>query len=193
MLTRVLRYLKYTLDFGLYYTRYPAIPERYRNANWISDTKDSKSTSSYVFTISGWAVLWKSSKQTCIAWSNMEYEFVALDKTWEEIEWLRNFLENIPCWTKSVPPIMIHCDSQSAIRTTQTNMYNNKSRHIHWRHNTVRKLISSGIMFIDNIKSKDNLVDSLTKGVKIGQIYKLLKGMDLKIHKIRMFIAVTQP
>ncbi|XP_073295912.1 secreted RxLR effector protein 161-like [Primulina huaijiensis] len=73
------------------------ILEGYCDANWISDTKDSKSTSGYVFTIGGGAVSWKSSNQTCIARSTMESEFIALDKAGEEAECLRNFLEDIPC------------------------------------------------------------------------------------------------
>ncbi|XP_022897731.1 uncharacterized protein LOC111411429 [Olea europaea var. sylvestris] len=52
-LTRVLRYLKYTLTYGLQFTKYPAVLEGYCDANWISDMKDSKSTSGYVFTIGG--------------------------------------------------------------------------------------------------------------------------------------------
>ena len=43
-------------------TRYPVVLEGYSDANWISDTKDTKSTSGYVFTIGGAAVSWKSSK-----------------------------------------------------------------------------------------------------------------------------------
>ncbi|KAK6146502.1 hypothetical protein DH2020_020371 [Rehmannia glutinosa] len=83
-LNRVLRYLKYTLNFGLHCTRYPIVLEGYCDANWILDSKDSKSTSGYVFTIGGAAVSWKSSKQTCIARSTMESEFIALDKAGEE-------------------------------------------------------------------------------------------------------------
>ncbi|KAL0322287.1 UNVERIFIED_CONTAM: Retrovirus-related Pol polyprotein from transposon TNT 1-94 [Sesamum calycinum] len=162
-LIRVLRYLKYTSNYGLHYTRYPAVLEGYSDANWISDSKDTKSTSGYVFTIGGGAVSWKSSKQTCIARSTMESEFIALDKAGEEAEWLRNFLEDIPCWTKPVPAIMVHCDSQSAIGRAQSSMYNGKSRHIRRRHNTIRQLISSGIISIDYIKSNDNLADPLTK------------------------------
>ena len=93
---RVLRYLRFTRNIGLNYTRYLAVLEGYRDANWISDTSDSKSTSGYVFTLSGVAVSWKSSKQTCIARSTMESEFIALDKTGEEAEWLCHFLEDIP-------------------------------------------------------------------------------------------------
>ncbi|XP_073152069.1 uncharacterized protein [Henckelia pumila] len=112
------------MDYGLHYSTYPSVLEGYCDANWISDTKDSKSTSGYVFTIGGGAVSWKSSKQTCIARSTMESEFIALDKAGEEAEWLRNFLEDIPCWMKPVPAIMIHCDSQAAIGRAQSSMYN---------------------------------------------------------------------
>ena len=45
----------------------------------------------------------------------MESEFIALDKAGEEAEWLRNFVEDIPFWTKPVRPILIHCDSQAPI------------------------------------------------------------------------------
>ncbi|KAL0333939.1 UNVERIFIED_CONTAM: Retrovirus-related Pol polyprotein from transposon TNT 1-94 [Sesamum angustifolium] len=179
-LIRVLRYLKYTSNYGLHYTRYPAVLEGYSDANWISDSKDTKSTSGYVFIIGGGVVSWKSSKQTCIARSTMESEFIALDKAGEKAEWLRNFLEDIPCWTKPVPAIMVHCDSQSAIGRAQSSMYNGKSRHIRRRHNTIRQLISSGIISIDYIKSNDNLADPLTKGLSRDQVYCLSRGMGLK-------------
>lgn len=54
--------------------------------------------SGYVFTNGGAAVSWKSIKQTCMTRSNMESEFIALGKVGEEIEWLRNFFKDIPCW-----------------------------------------------------------------------------------------------
>ncbi|KAL0344848.1 UNVERIFIED_CONTAM: Retrovirus-related Pol polyprotein from transposon TNT 1-94 [Sesamum radiatum] len=130
--------------------------------------------------LSRFTISWKSSKQTCIARSTMESEFIALDKAGEEAEWLRNFLEDIPCWTKPVPAIMIHCDSQSAIGRAQSGMYNGKSRHIRRRHNTIRQLISSGIISIDYIKSKENLADPLTKGLSRDQVYCLSRGMGLK-------------
>ena len=84
-------------------------------------------------------VSWKSSKQTVIARSTMESEFIALDKCGKEAEWLHHFLEDIPRWPKSVPPICIHCDSQSAIGRAQKSMYNGKSRHIRRRHNTIKQ------------------------------------------------------
>ena len=110
----------------------------------------------------------------------MESEFIALDKAGEEAEWLRHFLEDIPVWPKPVSAICIHCDSQSAIGRAENNMYNGKSRHIRRRHNTVKHLLSCGIISIEYIKSKDNIADPLTKGLTKEQVYRLSRGMGLK-------------
>jgi len=53
-------------------------------------------TSGYVFTLTGDAISWKSSKQTCVAKPIMEYEFIALELVGHEAEWLRSILTYIP-------------------------------------------------------------------------------------------------
>ncbi|XP_040956129.1 secreted RxLR effector protein 161-like [Gossypium hirsutum] len=95
-IVRILRYLRYTRDYGLHYPRDSAILEGFSDASWISDTQDAKGTGGYVLTLRGGAVSWKSSRQTIITRSIMESEFVALEKSGEEVEWLQNFLEDIP-------------------------------------------------------------------------------------------------
>ncbi|GJT24052.1 DNA polymerase zeta catalytic subunit-like protein [Tanacetum coccineum] len=146
-------------NYGLHYDRYLAIIEGYNDANWISDIKDSRSTGGYMFTL-GWATIsWKSSKKTVIAKSMMESEFITLDKCREEAEWLRQFVEDIPRWPKPVTAISIHCDSQSAIGRDHSIMYNRKYRHIRRRHNLIRQLLSTGVVSIDYVKSRDNIAD----------------------------------
>ena len=72
---RVLKYLRFTCDYGLHYTRYHAVVEGYTNVNWISNVKYSKSQSGYVFAIEEAIVSWKSSKQMVIARCTMKFEF----------------------------------------------------------------------------------------------------------------------
>ena len=133
-----------------------------------------------MFTLGIAIVSWKSSKRTVIAKSTMEYEFIALDKCGEEAEWLRHFLEDIPRFPKPVPPICIHCDSQSAIGRAQNSMYNGKSRHIRRRHNTIKQQLSNGAISVDFVKSKDNIADPLTKGLNRELVEKSSKGIRLK-------------
>ena len=59
-------------------------------------------------------------------------------------------------------------------------MYNGKSRYIRRRKNTVRQLLSNGIISINYIKSKENIADSLTKGLTKELVYSSSKGMGLK-------------
>ena len=110
----------------------------------------------------------------------MEFEFITLENCGEKAERLYQFLNDISRWPKPMPPICIHCDSQSTIGRAQNSMYNGKSRHIRRRHNTIRQLLSIGVISIDFVKSKDNIADPLTKGLNGDLVEKSLKGMRLK-------------
>ena len=73
----------------------------YSDINWITGANKVKSTSGYVFMLSGGAVSWKFPKQTYIGRSTMESKFIVLDKGGEEVEWLQNFLKDIAFWPKT--------------------------------------------------------------------------------------------
>ncbi|KAK6147374.1 hypothetical protein DH2020_018286 [Rehmannia glutinosa] len=83
-IVRLMRYLKGTMNYGIMYSGYPSVLEGYNDANWISDSDEIKSTSGYIFTL-GVQIAWKSPKQTIIAKSTMESEFVALELGGNEV------------------------------------------------------------------------------------------------------------
>ena len=62
----------------------------------------------------------------------------------------------------------------------QNKIYNDKSRHIRRRHDTIKHLLENGIISIDYIQSKKNLEDPLTKGLPRDQVNFLSRGMGLK-------------
>jgi hypothetical protein len=79
---RILRYLAGTQDHGITYSK---LAENECNNSFygyadaaFANHDDMKSTSGYVFLASGGAVTWKSKKQTTIALSSTEAEYVAL-------------------------------------------------------------------------------------------------------------------
>lgn len=49
------------------------------------------------------------------------------------------------------------CDKYLAIRMAQNNMYSDKSRYIQHKQNTIKYLISNGVIFIIYVKSKKNI------------------------------------
>ena len=119
-------------------------------------------------------------KQTFIIRSTMEFEFTTLGKRGKEAEWLRHFLEDIPRFPKHVLPLCIHCDSTFSISRAQNNMYNGKSRYICSRDNTITQLLSTGVISLDYVRSKDNIADLLTKGLNRELVDNSSRGMRLK-------------
>ena len=83
-------------------------------------------------------------------------------------------------WRKPVTTICIHCDSQSALARAKNSVYNGKSRHIRCRHNTIKQLLSNGVITTDFVKSKDNIANPLTKGLSREQVLVTTRGMSLK-------------
>ncbi|GJR82913.1 zinc finger, CCHC-type containing protein [Tanacetum coccineum] len=177
---RVLRYLKKTMDYRLVYSGYPLVLEGYTDASWISNTEDNSSASGWVFLLGGGAISWASNKQTCITGSTMESKFVALAAAGKETEWLKNLLLEIPLWVKHMTPISIRCDSAATLENAYSQMYNRKSRHLGVRHSIIRELITNGVVSIEFVRSQQNLVDHLTKGLARDLVIKSAEGMGLK-------------
>ncbi|KAH9656702.1 hypothetical protein KPL70_022787 [Citrus sinensis] len=160
---RILGYLKRTVNLGLFYNDYPEVLEGYSDASWVTNTRDNKSTSGWIFTIAGGAVSWASKKQTCITHSTMESEFIALASAGKEAEWLRNLLFDIMLWPQPMPSISLYCDSEATLSRAYNKVYNGKSRHISLRHEYMKQLIADGVINIVYVRTNKNLADPLTK------------------------------
>jgi len=83
--------------------------------NGVTDSHSVKSTIGYVFMFGGAAVSGKSCKQTVIARSTMESEFIALDTTCSEAEWLKDVLSEFYIVLRPILPILVRTDSRSTI------------------------------------------------------------------------------
>nr|GEW87881.1 zinc finger, CCHC-type [Tanacetum cinerariifolium] len=179
-ITRVFKYLKGTLNYGLSYFRYPSVLEAYSDASWINHVEDSSSTSGWVFFLGGGAISWASNKQTCMTGSTMKYEFVGLAVFGKKAEWLRNLIHEIPIWPKPITLIFIHCDSAATLAKAYSQIYNGKSRHLGVIHSMFMELIMNGVNSIKFVRSQHNLADHLTKGLAKDLVIKSVIGMRLK-------------
>ena len=92
----VLRYLKGIVDYGLKYDANQKINlEGYVDSHWVGSAIDMKSTSGCCFSMGSGVISWFSRKQSCVALSMAEAEYVASCSTSGEVVWLRKLLSDL--------------------------------------------------------------------------------------------------
>ncbi|XP_057965280.1 secreted RxLR effector protein 161-like [Malania oleifera] len=90
---KVMRYLQGTKDYMLTYKHVDDLEVVvYTDLDFAGCQVSKKSTSGYVFMLAGGAISWKSIKQTIIASSTMEAEFIACFEATSQAKWLKNFI-----------------------------------------------------------------------------------------------------
>ena len=102
-------------------------------------------------------------------------------------------MDDIPNKTKNVSVIYLYCDNQIFIGTIQNVMYNDKSRHIRQRHNIIRQLILYRVIIIDYDRSKENILDPLTKWLNRNQVGETSKRVGLKPMENKVKAKKIQP
>ena len=71
-------------------------------------------------------------------------------------------------------------DSQVAISKVTSKNFNEKRRHLRVRHKSIRNLVSHGVISLDFVRSKNNIMDPLTKWLMRQQVLELSRGMRLE-------------
>ncbi|XP_038695478.1 secreted RxLR effector protein 161-like [Tripterygium wilfordii] len=127
---RIFRYLRGTTDLILCYGGGNLKLTGFSDADWASDRDERKSTSGYVFILSGGAISWCSKKQSCIALSTMEAEYVACSVAVQEAVWLRRFLRHLEATSQIEKPVEIFFDSMSALEYAKKPKYHGKIKLI---------------------------------------------------------------
>ena len=81
----VMRYLRGTLDCGLRYAVDGEIRlHGYTDSDWDGSIDDKKSTSGCCFSLGSRVISWISRKQTCVALSTSEVEYIIACSTYSE-------------------------------------------------------------------------------------------------------------
>ena len=124
-----MKYLKGTQNYGLLYTRDDQREsEGYSDAGWLGDVNDRKSTSGYMFTIDRAAVSWCSKKQTSVAQSTEEAEYMELASAAQEAISIRELNSELNHSPSSAT--VFYEDNQSAIATAKNPQFHDRAKHI---------------------------------------------------------------
>ncbi|KAL4038008.1 hypothetical protein IC575_001611 [Cucumis melo] len=87
---RVIRYILGTINFGIYYKKVSeSVLFGFCDNDWGGNVDDHKSTSGYVFSMSSGVFSWTSKKQSVVALSTTEAEYISLAATAYQALWLR--------------------------------------------------------------------------------------------------------
>ena len=143
----------------------------YSDADWAGDVADRKSTSGYVFLFGGAAISWKSSKQTCVALSTAEAEYIALSAASQEAVWLQQLFSDL--LNEKVQETVIFEDNQSAICLAKSQQVRGRSKHIDIKYHYIRELVEAGKLKLLYCASEDMIADMLTKPLRTATFEKL--------------------
>jgi hypothetical protein len=95
-LMHVIGYIKNSLDHGLsYFCDAKLTPLAYADADYGECRDTKRSTSSYVFIMSGGPVTWSSKRQATVALSTVETEYVAMSRCVQQMKWMQSWLDEV--------------------------------------------------------------------------------------------------
>ncbi|KAE8880407.1 hypothetical protein PF003_g35563 [Phytophthora fragariae] len=176
-LKRVLRYLAGTLDYGITYKRAKKVSDEvvlngYCDSDWANDPEQRKSTTGFVFTLAGGVVAWMSHRQSIIALSTAEAEYVASCEAAMEAIAESNILQEI-LPLRSVK-LRIGIDNQVAFVMATNPTYSRRTRHIELRWHFVRDQVEKGAIELHKVKGETNPADTFTKPLDKKKLNALL-------------------
>ena len=108
-------------------------------------------------------ISWKSQKQSVVALSTTEAEYIALCTATQEGVWLRLLLENVG--QEQNGPTTIYEDNQGAICLSKNPRDHSRTKPIDKKYHFVRDTMSRNIVDVIRCESKRMLADVFTKGL----------------------------
>ena len=179
LVKRTLRYLQGTkaLNLALGGPHEDIILKAYVDASWANDLEDRKSTSGCIVLICDSAVTWFSRKQTSVALSTTEAEYVAASSCVQEVLWARQLLDDIGF--KQLMATKIMEDNQGCIKLAKNFRTDTRTKHIDIRHHFLRDKINSKEIEMVYCPTEDMAADVLTKALPGPQFTKLRETLGL--------------
>jgi hypothetical protein len=133
---QILRYLVSTPCFGIWYPKGSTFDLiRYSDSDYAGCKVDRKSTSGTCQFQGRSLVSWSSNKQTSVALSTAEAEYVAAGQCCTQLLWMRQTLWDFGYNLSKVPLL---CDNESATRLAVNPVEHSRTKHIDIRHHLLR-------------------------------------------------------
>ncbi|GJR34869.1 hypothetical protein Tco_1210553 [Tanacetum coccineum] len=125
---RIFRYIKGTTHLGLWYPKGTGIETIfYADFDHAGDYVDRKSTSSICTFLGCCLTSWFSKKQTALAISTTEAEYVSAEKACQQALWMKQALVD---YDINLDDIYVLCDNKGAIDLSKNPVLHSRTKHI---------------------------------------------------------------
>ncbi|XP_074377190.1 secreted RxLR effector protein 161-like [Apium graveolens] len=154
---RIFHYLSGTINLGLFYPITNAF-----NLVGCSDTgyagcqTDRKSTSGVCAYFGQSLVLWQSKKQTSVALSTAEGEYLAGGSCCAQVLWM---IQTLPDFGIICAKMPIYCDNTSTINISMNPVNHSRTKYIDVRHHFLRDKIARGKIELVFVRNEYQLTD----------------------------------
>ena len=133
----------------------------YCDSDWGGSPDDSKSTSGYAFSFGSGVFSWASVKQSCVALSTAEAEYISASNATAQAIWLRFVLEDFG--ELQTEATSLQCDNTSAIAITKNYVFHQKTKHIDRRYHFIKDALQEGIIDLIYCPTEEQMADIFTK------------------------------
>ncbi|GJY29289.1 putative ribonuclease H-like domain-containing protein [Tanacetum coccineum] len=174
---RIFRYLKGKPTLGLWYSRdSPFELVAYTDSDYAGATQDRKSTTGGCQFLGNRLISWQCKKQTVVATSTTEAEYVVAASCCGQVICIQNQLLDYGYNFKNT---VINIDNNSIICIIENPVQHSKTKHIEIRHHFIRDCNAKKLIQMVKIHTDHNVIDLLTKRFDVGRHVK--RGRDTKI------------
>ena len=164
----VLRYLSATQNYRL---QFGSIDDNeitgYSDSDWAADQNDRRSTTGYAFLYAGGSISWASRKQTTVALSSTEAEYMAISDASRHAIWLRTLFSELGF--KQTSPLLIHVDNKGSVDLALNPVHHKCTKHIDIKHHFIRQCLEDFSVELVQIPTNENFADVLTKNLPFAK------------------------
>nr|GEU92881.1 putative ribonuclease H-like domain-containing protein [Tanacetum cinerariifolium] len=182
---RIFRYLKGHPKLGLWYPKAsPFDLVAYSDSNYGRAYQDRKSTTGGSQFLGRRLILWQCKKQTIVATSTTEAEYVAAASCCGQVLWIQNQLLD---YGYNFMNTKIYIDNNSAICIVNNPVYHSKTKYIEIRYHFIRDFFEKKLISVDHIHTDENVADLLTKPFDAGRFQYLVVSIGMLLAAVVKF------
>ncbi|GJS71215.1 putative ribonuclease H-like domain-containing protein [Tanacetum coccineum] len=164
---RIFRYLKGKPKLGLWYPRVSSFDlEAYSDSDYDGANLDRKSITGGCQFLGRRLISWQCKKQTIVATSTIEAEYVAAANCCGQVLWIQNQMLD---YRFNFMNTKIYIDNESTICIVKNPVSHSKTKHIEIRHHFIRDVYEKKLIQVLKIHTDDNVADLLTKAFDVSR------------------------